>query len=120
MLAAYARPVKLLKQGKELHISGSDIFDKQWVEIMDIPDVGKMESYPNGDALKFIPMMNLGPELQEMGRYTTRWPGHCEFWRAMSHLGFFVRRSHRFGRGSGGCAQNLREQAADPPIAIPG
>ena len=99
VLAAYARPVRLLKQGQEVEIPASDIFDDEWVEIIDIPDVGLMESYPNGDAVKFIAAMDLGPELQEMGRFTTRWPGHCNFWRAMSHLGFLSEKPIDMGAG---------------------
>ena len=88
VLAAYTRPVRLIKEGREVLIPGSDIFNDEWVQMMDIPDVGLMETYPNGDAVQFIETFGLGPELKEMGRYTTRWPGHCAFWRTMSHLGF--------------------------------
>ncbi len=88
VLNAYTRPARLLKGGLEIQIPGLEIFNEAWVRTIDVPGVGTMETYPNGDAVQFIQTFNLGSELQEMGRYTTRWPGHCAFWRIMAHLGF--------------------------------
>ncbi|MGD8292793.1 MAG: saccharopine dehydrogenase C-terminal domain-containing protein [Desulfobacterales bacterium] len=116
VLAAYARPARLLKQGKEVKIPAADIFNDEWVEIMDIPDVGLMESYPNGDAVKFIPAMDLGPELKEMGRFTTRWPGHCMFWRTMSHLGFLRETPIDMGDGASVSPRSFLSRLLTPQL----
>ena len=99
VLTAYTRPARIIKDGREVEIPGSEIFTDPWVELMEIPGVGTMESYPNGDAVHFIDRFGLGPELKAMGRYTTRWPGHCAFWRTMSQLGFLADEALDLGDG---------------------
>jgi saccharopine dehydrogenase-like NADP-dependent oxidoreductase len=47
-----------------------------------------MEAYPNGDAISFIKGFGLNQGLMHMGRFAMRWPGHCDFWRIMSTMGF--------------------------------
>ena len=99
VLAAYTRPACLMKNNREIRISGQRIFDEEHVHTIQIPGLGQMEAYPNGDALQFIEMYGLGPKLKEIGRYTARWPGHCAFWRTMSVLGFLETLPIDLGRG---------------------
>jgi saccharopine dehydrogenase-like NADP-dependent oxidoreductase len=75
-----------------------------------------MESYPNGDAVKFIPAMDLGPELKEMGRFTTRWPGHCMFWRTMSHLGFLRETPIDMGDGASVSPRSFLSRLLTPQL----
>jgi saccharopine dehydrogenase-like NADP-dependent oxidoreductase len=56
-----------------------------------------MDAYPNGDALRYVDVFGLGPELREMGRYAMRWPGHNPFWNAMAELGFLDEAPERIG-----------------------
>ncbi len=88
VLKAYMRPARLLLDGKEIAIPGGRIFRPEYGHSFDVPGVGVMDAYPNGDALRYIDVFGLGPELREMGRYAMRWPGHNPFWNAMAELGF--------------------------------
>ena len=88
VLNAYRRPARLLKDGAEAVISPGHIFNDENVHQVDIPDVGIMEAYPNGDAVDYVEAFGLGPHLKHMGRFSMRWPGHCRFWKTMSDLGF--------------------------------
>jgi saccharopine dehydrogenase-like NADP-dependent oxidoreductase len=88
VLKAYMRPARLLRDGQEIAIPGGRIFRPEHGHSFEVPGVGVMDAYPNGDALRYIAVFGLGPELREMGRYAMRWPGHNPFWNAMAELGF--------------------------------
>jgi len=88
VLKSYVRPALILKDGKEISISGADIFKEKYIHSVEVPEIGKMEAYPNGDAVKYIDIFGLGKKVRHMGRFGLRWPGHCEFWRVMVGLGF--------------------------------
>lgn len=88
VLKAYMRPARFLKDGKEAAIPGGQIFRPENGHVLEVPGVGALEAYYNGDALHYIELFGLGPELREMGRYAMRWPGHNRFWDVMAALGF--------------------------------
>jgi len=88
VLKAYMRPARLLQDGQEIAIPGGRIFRPEYGHSFEVPGVGGMDAYPNGDALRYIEVFGLGSELREMGRYAMRWPGHNPFWNAMAELGF--------------------------------
>ncbi len=88
VLLSYKRPARLLKDGKEISIALEDIFKEENIHMVDIPGLGQMEAYPNGDAIPFIKGFGLNQSLMHMGRFAMRWPGHCDFWRIMSVMGF--------------------------------
>jgi len=88
VLKAYKRPAKLLKEGKELVISGEDIFQPEYIHEIEFPGVGSLEAYPNGNALNYINIFELGKGLRDMGRFAMRWTGHSQFWHIMAKLGF--------------------------------
>ena len=88
VLKAYMRPARLLQDGQEIAIPGGRIFRPEYGHSFEVPGVGVMDAYPNGDALRYIAVFGLGSELREMGRYAMRWPGHNPFWNAMAELGF--------------------------------
>ncbi len=88
VLKSYVRPALILKDGKEISISGKDIFEERNIHPVKVPGIGKMEAYPNGDAVKYIDVFGLGKNVRHMGRFALRWPGHCQFWRVMVNLGF--------------------------------
>jgi len=97
VLKAYMRPARLLLDGKEIAIPGGRIFRPEYGHSFEVPGVGMMDAYPNGDALRYIEVFGLGPELREMGRYAMRWPGHNPFWNAMAELGFLDEAPERIG-----------------------
>ncbi|MEW6262467.1 MAG: saccharopine dehydrogenase C-terminal domain-containing protein [Thermodesulfobacteriota bacterium] len=88
VLQAYKRPAVLLKEGRRVDVPGLEIFKDENVHLIDVPGVGMLEAYPNGDAVKFMEIFGLGPSLKEMGRFAARWPGHSAFWRVMAEMGF--------------------------------
>ena len=87
VLDAYVRPARVLAGGVERSIDGTGIFHPDLVRHEEVDGVGRLEVYPNGDAISFIETFGLGPALQEMGRYSLRWPGHCAFWHDLVRLG---------------------------------
>ena len=88
LLKAYKRPARVLRGGKEMSISGTEIFSDEHMHLLDIPGLGTLEAYPNGDALYYRELFGIGPGLTDMGRFALRWPGHCRFWYTMARLGF--------------------------------
>jgi len=87
VLAAYMRPAHLLRSGEEVHVDPAEIFHPDQVGSEEVPELGRLEVYPNGDALAFIEPFGLGEALRDMGRYTLRWPGHCALWYPLVQLG---------------------------------
>jgi saccharopine dehydrogenase-like NADP-dependent oxidoreductase len=61
------------------------VFDH--VEALPLPGLGELESYPNGDSIRFIAEYGLGKPAT-MIRGTLRWPGWCETWAALGRLGY--------------------------------
>jgi saccharopine dehydrogenase-like NADP-dependent oxidoreductase len=98
VLKAYKRPAKLLKEGKELIISGEDIFQPENIHEIEFPGVGRLEAYPNGNALNYINIFELGKGLKNMGRFAMRWTGHSQFWSIMVKLGFLDDTPHNINR----------------------
>lgn len=88
VLKAYMRPARLLRNGAEISIPGGQIFREENGHSFEVPGIGVMDAYPNGDALRYIDIFGLGPDLRDMGRYAMRWPGHNRFWNVMTELGF--------------------------------
>jgi saccharopine dehydrogenase-like NADP-dependent oxidoreductase len=88
VLKAYMRPARFLRDGHETAIPGGQIFRPENGHTMVVPGVGALDAYYNGDAIRYIDIFGLGPELKEMGRYAMRWPGHNQFWNVMAELGF--------------------------------
>jgi saccharopine dehydrogenase-like NADP-dependent oxidoreductase len=87
VLKAYVRDAVILKDGTRMDIPGGRIFQQENVHRVEIPGIGHLEAYPNGDAVKFIRMFGLGKDIRHMGRFALRWPGHCRFWSTMAGLG---------------------------------
>lgn len=87
VLRAYRRPGRIIREGKIEEIKPADMFNPANIHMVDIDGLGKLEAYPNGDALKYIELLGLeNANLRHMGRYTMRWPGHCEFWKKLVDL----------------------------------
>jgi saccharopine dehydrogenase-like NADP-dependent oxidoreductase len=97
VLKAYMRPARFLRGGKEAAIPAGQIFRPENGHTLEVPGVGAMDAYYNGDAIRYIDIFGLGPELKEMGRFAMRWPGHNPFWNVMAELGFLDEASTRVG-----------------------
>jgi len=88
LLKAYKRPARVLRGGKEISIPGTEIFSEEHMHLLDIPGLGTLEAYPNGDAVHYRELFGIGPGITDMGRFALRWPGHCRFWYTMAQLSF--------------------------------
>jgi saccharopine dehydrogenase-like NADP-dependent oxidoreductase len=88
VLRSYNRPARFLQGGEIVDLSPAEIFEPQHVHNVDIDGVGRMESYPNGDAVRFLKTLGIEDTVREAGRYSMRWPGHSAFWKKMGKLGF--------------------------------
>lgn len=88
VLLAYKRPARMLKGGQEVNIPGLEIFNQEQIHQIKFPGVGTLEAFHNGDALRLIHSFGLGPGIQNLARFTLRWPGHAAFWRIMAQMGF--------------------------------
>lgn len=97
VLNAYQRPSRMVKNGGVVEVPGKEIFDPHNIHMVDFPEWGSMEAYPNGDVVGFLEDLGIGGTVREAGRYATRWPGHCAFWYTMSQLGFLDEQSIQVG-----------------------
>jgi saccharopine dehydrogenase-like NADP-dependent oxidoreductase len=88
VLDSYQRSARILKDGQVLDLSPSDIFDKANIHRLDVEDLGLMEAYPNGDAVRYLKIFDIETSTRNAGRYSLRWPGHAVFWKKMVDLGF--------------------------------
>ncbi|MFC1723380.1 saccharopine dehydrogenase family protein [Nanoarchaeota archaeon] len=85
VLNAYKRPANVIEGGRVVDIPGDKIFD--YSTEVEIAGLGKMDRYPNGKASTYAKLLGI-PDVQKMGRYTLRWPGHSRFWKKIVALGF--------------------------------
>jgi saccharopine dehydrogenase-like NADP-dependent oxidoreductase len=88
VLKSYKRPARLLERGREVLIPGNEIFKEEHGHTVEIPGLGPLEAYPNGDAIHYIEAFKLGGAVRDMGRFALRYPGHRRFWLQMAALGF--------------------------------
>ncbi len=87
VLASYRRPGRILQQGQVVEIGDAEMFDPALGHLVDMAGLGKLEAYPNGDAIHYVKALGLeNSGLQTMGRYTMRWPGHSAFWKTLVDL----------------------------------
>lgn len=84
VLSAYKRPADLIINKKTVKIPGNKIFNHS--KEIEIAGIGKMDRYPNGKSSTYAKFLGI-ENVQNMGRYTLRWPGHSKFWKIIVNLG---------------------------------
>jgi len=97
VLSAYQRPARMLKDGQVIDLSPREMFDEKYLHHIDVEDVGHMEAYFNGDAVKYLDVFGISETTQTTGRYSLRWPGHSAFWQKIVGLGFLQEEAIRVG-----------------------
>jgi saccharopine dehydrogenase-like NADP-dependent oxidoreductase len=97
VLTAYMRPARFVRDGRQTAIPAGQIFRPENGHMLEVPGIGAMDAYYNGDAIRYIDLFGLGPDLREMGRFAMRWPGHNQFWNVMAELGFLDDTPTRIG-----------------------
>lgn len=88
VLSAYQRPARMLRGGKIVELTPSEMFDAAYIHKVDMEGLGTMEAYYNGDAVKYLDILQIGDTVTDTGRYSMRWPGHSAFWKKVVDLGF--------------------------------
>ena len=88
VLSAYQRPAKMLKDGKVIHLTPSQMFSPENMHRVTLDTLGEMEAYYNGDAVKYLDVFGITDTTISTGRYSLRWPGHAAYWKKMVDLGF--------------------------------
>lgn len=88
VLNAYNRPARFLKNGQVVDLSPREMFDPANIHTLDVDGLGRMEAYYNGDAVKYLDILQIKDTVTNTGRYSLRWPGHSAFWKSMVELGF--------------------------------
>jgi saccharopine dehydrogenase (NADP+, L-glutamate forming) len=86
VLTAATNPARYRKDGRTLELPGDELFRQP--EIVEIPDVGTFEGFPNRDSLPYAALYGLDTA-RTMFRGTLRNPGHCETWYPWVKLGLF-------------------------------
>lgn len=88
LLKTQKREGVLLIDGKKVTISPEDQLDNEMIHEIDFPTIGKLEAFPNGNAVFFTDLLGISKTIKETGRYTLRWPGWCAFWHPLKKLHF--------------------------------
>jgi len=87
VLRSYRRGARLVRDGAVVRIGPAGQFLPENVHEVEIAGVGPLEAYPNGDALDFAGLLGLDvTHFRNVGRFTLRYPGHCQFWRTIVAL----------------------------------
>ncbi len=87
VLAAYWRSARVIAGGRELVAERDRIFRPQWRHTVTIDGIGELEAFVNGDAVVVAERAGIRDTVRTAGRYTLRWPGHCDFWEKIAALG---------------------------------
>jgi saccharopine dehydrogenase (NADP+, L-glutamate forming)/spermidine synthase len=84
VLLAGRNDAQFRRDGKEVKIPGSELFNN--CELMEVPDMGTFEGYPNRDSLSYIDIYSI-PETETMLRGTFRNVGWCGTLDKIADLG---------------------------------
>lgn len=89
VMRAYSRPARVISRGQVLDIAPEQVFEAANVHQLKVEEIGtSLECFPNGDAVHYAELFGIRSSVQEMGRYTCRYQGHCAFWEVMVKSGF--------------------------------
>jgi lysine 6-dehydrogenase len=89
LLRSYYRAGRIIRDGEIVEFGETEMFSPELTYQIELQGLGKLEAFPNGDALKYANLMGIEIScLKNLGRYVLRWPGHCAFWKALVDLHF--------------------------------
>ncbi len=87
VLASYLRPGRVIRDAKIVEIAETKIFAPENIHHVEIDGVGRLEAFPNGDALAYGGLLGIETgSLQRLERCVLRWPGHCAVWKSLVDL----------------------------------
>lgn len=97
VLKSYRRPARVVRDGQVVDIPDTEVFAAEHIHTVDVEGVGRMEAFPNGDVVKYLEAVGIASTVRNAGRFATRWPGHCAFWKKLVDLGFLDETPVRVG-----------------------
>jgi saccharopine dehydrogenase-like NADP-dependent oxidoreductase len=87
VLRSYLRAARVIRDGEIVDIEAMQMFWPEHTHELALEGLGRLEAFPNGDALKYAALLGLDPAgLRNLGRYVLRWPGHCALWQTLVDL----------------------------------
>ena len=88
VLVSQNRDSVMIEDGKRVAVPAARQHDSHFIHEIEVAGLGRLEAFPNGDALHYVEMLPAAKGLQRSGRYTLRWPGWSAFWAPLKELGF--------------------------------
>jgi saccharopine dehydrogenase-like NADP-dependent oxidoreductase len=87
VLKSYLRAGRVIREGQIVDFEANEMFLPEHTHELELEGLGRLEAFPNGDALKYAKLLGLDPAgLRNLGRYVLRWPGHCALWQTLVDL----------------------------------
>ncbi len=87
VLKSYLRAGRVIREGQIIEIDATEMFHPDHLHEVALEGLGRLEAFPNGDALKYAELLGLDVSgLRNLGRYVLRWPGHCALWKTLVDL----------------------------------
>jgi len=89
VLRSYYRAGRVIRGGRVVEFGETEMFAPEHLHDLDLPGLGRLEAFPNGDAVHYAELLGLNLDgLEEVGRYVLRWPGHSALWKTLVDLHF--------------------------------
>ncbi|PAQ05074.1 saccharopine dehydrogenase C-terminal domain-containing protein [Mesorhizobium temperatum] len=88
VLMSQNRDSVLVEDGKRVDVPAGQQHENRFIHEIAVDGLGRLEAFPNGDALHYAGMLAAAKGLQRSGRYSLRWPGWSAFWAPLKELGF--------------------------------
>jgi lysine 6-dehydrogenase len=88
VLVSQNRDSVMIEDGERVDVPAGRQHDNHFIHEIDVAGLGRLEAFPNGNALHYVEMLAAAKGLQRSGRYTLRWPGWSAFWAPLKELGF--------------------------------
>lgn len=89
LFRTYYRAGRVIRKGEIINIKETEIFSPENIHEIELNGLGRLEAYPNSDALIYAELLGINPAtLWNLGRYVLRWPGHSAFWKTLVDLHF--------------------------------
>lgn len=88
VLVSQNRDSVMIEDGKRVAVPAARQHDSPFIHEIEVAGLGRLEAFPNGDALHYVEMLPAARGLRRSGRYTLRWPGWSAFWAPLKELGF--------------------------------
>lgn len=88
VLVSQNRDSVMIEDGKRVAVPAARQHNSPFIHEIEVAGLGRLEAFPNGDALHYVEMLPAARGLRRSGRYTLRWPGWSAFWAPLKELGF--------------------------------